>query len=431
MSAIKSLVIEPILHPLQASVCLPGSKSHTNRALLISALAEGTSCLRNALFSDDSRYFAGALSDLGFEVLLEPEQAAIRVAGLGGRIPVGQAELFTGNAGTAARFLTAFLTLGYGEYLLDGDARMRERPLGDLLEALSQLGADLEAPTNCPPVRIRASGLPGGSTGIPGNVSSQYLSALLMVAPYAQGPVEIDVTSALFSKPYVDLTISTMQDFGVPVSRDGYQRFSVRPGIYQSQSSYLIETDASAASYFFAAPAVLGGTVRVEHISLRSRQGDIAFLEVLREMGCSVLERRGGVEVTGPETLQGVTVDMRDIPDTAQTLAAIAPFASSPTRIYGIASARVKETDRVAAVCAQLARLGVSVEEHQDGLTIQPCREIRPACIRTYKDHRMAMSFSLTGLRVPGIRIEDPDCVSKTFPNYFDVLGGLNKGRMV
>jgi 3-phosphoshikimate 1-carboxyvinyltransferase len=457
-----SIDIIPIPHLLHASVRVPGSKSLTNRALLIAALAEGTTRLTNALFSDDSRYFAEALKTLGFEVHLDPPPLPsppltggrqggrgneITVTGLGGRIPARKAELYIGNAGTAARFLSAFLTLGSGEYILDGDERMRERPIGDLVEALEQLGATMEpivgkSPNHqspnrqmiSPPIKIVESGLPGGHASIAGDISSQFLSALLMVAPYAQKPVTLTLSTELNSKPYVDMTIAVMQDFGVEVQRDGYQSFTVplthyiipqRSGVDVLRDTYPIESDASAASYFFAAPAILGGTVRVENISRRSKQGDMAFLDVLQQMGCVVTEGDDYIEVTGPAQLCGVDVDMRDIPDTAQTLAAIAPFASTPTRIRGIASARVKETDRVAAMCAELARLGVDVEEHPDGLTIQPCENIRPATVQTYNDHRMAMAFALIGLRVPGVTIENPGCVSKTFPDYFHVLEQL------
>lgn len=417
--------IIPIPHPLSATVRLPGSKSLTNRALLISALAKGTTRITNALFSDDSRYFAHALQTLGFDVQLDEAKFEMTVAGLGGSIPARKAELFIGNAGTAARFLSAFLTLGTGEYILDGEPRMRERPIGDLIDALNQLGVELEATNNCPPVEIFAKGLPGGKTKIAGNISSQFLSALLMVAPYARSTIEIEVATELNSKPYVDMTLAIMQDFGVEIERQGYERFIIHPSFFFPLSSYSIESDASAASYFFAAPAICGGTVKVENISRKSVQGDIAFLSVLQQMGCSVTETDNCILVTGHSELRGVDVDMRDIPDTAQTLAAVAPFASSPTRIRGIASARVKETDRVSATCTELKRLGVQVEEHEDGMTIYPCSNMQPATIQTYNDHRMAMAFSLIGLRFNGVTIENPTCVSKTFPNYFEVLETL------
>jgi 3-phosphoshikimate 1-carboxyvinyltransferase len=284
---------------------------------------------------------------------------------------------------------------------------------------------ELESKSNCPPVEIFAKGLPGGRTKIAGNISSQFLSALLMVAPYAKSPIEIEVTTELNSKPYVDMTLAIMKDFGVEVQRQGYEHFTIQPSFFSPLSSYNIESDASAASYFFAAPALCGGIVRVENISRQSKQGDIAFLDVLGQMGCTIREGENFIEITGTATLTGVDVDMRDIPDTAQTLAVLAPFASSATRIRGIASARMKETDRVHATCTELMRLGIRVEEHEDGMTIYPCNTLKPANIGTYNDHRMAMAFSLIGLRVGGVTIENPSCVSKTFPNFFEVLDTL------
>ena len=420
-----SLRITPVHHPLNAVVRVPGSKSLTNRALLIAALADGTTHIANALFSDDSRYFAKALQTLGFDVKLDETNCEMTVTGLGGKIPAQKAELFIGNAGTAARFLSAFLTLGHGEYILDGEQRMRERPIGDLVDALKQLGADLEPTNNCPPVKIRASGLPGGKTKIAGDISSQFLSALLMAAPAAQTPVEVELSTDLNSKPYVDMTISIMKDFGVEVRRSGYRSFTAPLATFHSPSTYRIESDASAASYFFAAPAICSGTVEVENISRGSVQGDIAFLDVLQQMGCIVTESGNSITVHRPSAIIGIDIDMRDIPDTAQTLAAIAPFADSPTRIRGIASARVKETDRIHATCLELARLGVRVEEQEDGMTIHPCPHFKPANIQTYNDHRMAMAFSLIGLRFDGVNIENPACVSKTFPGFFEVLETL------
>lgn len=428
-----SLRITPISHELNATVRVPGSKSLTNRALLIASLANGTTHLTNALFSDDSRYFAKALQTLGFDVQLDEANFSMTVTGLGGKIPAKRAELFIGNAGTAARFLSAFLTLGDGEYILDGEPRMRERPIGDLVEALVQLGCDIQSlekvesgKSICPPVKINASGLRGGKTKIAGDISSQFLSALLMTAPYAQSPIVVELTTDLNSKPYVDMTIAIMQDFGVEVERNGYQSFTIPISNYQLPiSNYPIESDASAASYFFAAPAICGGTVKVENISRRSVQGDVNFLDVLAQMGCEIKEDDNSILVTRSSSLHGVDIDMRDIPDTAQTLAAIAPFADSPTRIRGIASARVKETDRVHATCTELARLGVQVEEHEDGMTIHPTFNLQPANVQTYNDHRMAMAFSLIGLRFDGVTIENPSCVSKTFPNFFEVLAQL------
>jgi 3-phosphoshikimate 1-carboxyvinyltransferase len=440
---------------------VPGSKSLTNRTLMVAALADGTTKLTNALFSDDSLYLAESLRRLGFRVILEPGSDAsgsiqhpdssdpgaslpsMTVMGQRGHIPAKKADLFVGNAGTAARFLTAMLTIGNGSYTIDGDARMRQRPMQDLLAALEMLGAEITQPGSenrspqdripCTklPLHIRARGLRGGRAVIAGDASSQFLSALLLAAPYAQHPVELQVERGLNSKPFVDMTLAVMADFRVMVERDGYDRFMVSPQSYTSPGTCAIECDATAASYFFAAAAICGGTVRVDGITRRSKQGDLAFLDVLAEMGCSISDGPGWVSVTGstgsPDnpSLRGVTVDMSNFSDTAQTLAAIAPFASTPTIIRGIASSRLKETDRVAAICAELTRLGVPVDDHTDGLTIYPTHEIHPADIQTYGDHRMAMAFALIGLRVPGLAIQDPGCVTKTFPGFFDVLARL------
>lgn len=434
--------IIPINHPLNATVRVPGSKSLTNRALLIAALANGTTKLSNALFSDDSKYFAQALQTLGFDVKLDETNHEMTVKGLGGKIPAKKAELFIGNAGTAARFLSAFLTLGNGEYILDGDSRMRERPIGDLVDSLTQLGSTITTVDDRPqtvkesaisgqpseislPIKIIANQLRGGKTQIAGDISSQFLSALLMIAPYAQSEIEISLSTELNSKPYVDMTIEVMKNFGIEIERNNYSRFTIHSSQYLPITNYPVESDASAASYFFAAPAICGGTVTVENISRKSLQGDVAFVEVLQKMGCVVTESDDSITVYRPSSIVGLDIDMRDIPDTAQTLAAIAPFAESPTRIRGIASARVKETDRVSATCTELKRLGVQVEEHQDGMTIYPCKTFQPANVQTYNDHRMAMAFSLIGLRFDGVTIENPNCVSKTFPNYFEVLDSL------
>ncbi len=418
--------IAPVGHLLRASVSVPGSKSLTNRALVVAALAEGSTVLTNVLVADDTVRMVESLEQLGFSVNVGAGGAGTTgVDGFGGRIPVCGARLDVGNAGTAARFLVALTTLGSGDFVVDGSPRMRERPIGDLLDGLRQLGAAIECPTGCPPVRVQANGLAGGRAAIDGDTSSQFVSALLLVAPYARSPVEVVVGRPLSSKPYVDMTLAVMADFGIEVARDGYRRFAVPCGRYRGRPVFDVESDASAASYFFGAAAIAGGTVRVEKISRGSRQGDIQFLDVLSAMGCRVEEGGGWVQVTGSRELRGVDVDLGDIPDTAQTLAAVAPFAGSPTTVRGIASARLKECDRVSATCRELSRLGVAVQERADGFVIQPCREMRAATIRTYGDHRMAMAFALVGLRVPGVSIENPSCVSKTFPRYFEVLDGL------
>ncbi len=412
-----------------APVQLPGSKSITNRALLLAALADGVTTLENALFSDDTHYMMEALRALGFTVQSSSQTKRVSIHGLSGRIPNPQADLFIGNAGTAARFLTAMLTIGQGKYRLDGDARMRQRPIADLVHALRKIGGQIAMAGESLPIEIHARGLRGGHVHLPGEVSSQFVSALLMAAPYAAAPLTIEVTGTLNSRPYVDLTLGMMADFGVTVTPAGASVFQVAPGTYRAQKTYPVEPDASAASYFFAIPAITGAPLEVAGIHRQSRQGDIAFLDILERMGCGVGETPEGIRVEPAAELRGVSVDMRHIPDTAPTLAVIAPFAQTPTVISGIASARLKESDRISAVCTELIRLGVQVEEHPDGMKIYPAEQIFPATVRTYNDHRIAMAFALIGLRVSGIVIENPACVSKTFPTYFDVLQRATSGE--
>ncbi len=425
-----SLEIIPLGRPVDATVVVPGSKSITNRALLIAALADGRSVLTGALYSDDTRYMAAALNDLGIRVESDEANCRYVVDGQGGRIPATSGELYVGNAGTAMRFLVAALTLGRGVYRIDGVPRMRKRPIGPLLDALNQLGANAvsEAGTDCPPVRIEANELTGGVARIPGDQSSQYFSALLIAAPFASNGVEIEVIGDLVSKPYMTMTAQVMRDFGVEAVLDTkeWRTFRVAPGQRYLGRDYAIEPDASNASYFFAAAAVTGGRVRVNGLGRSSTQGDLEFVRVLEAMGAAVTIGDDYTEVTGPPEgkLRGVDLDLNAISDTAQTLAAIAPFADGPTTIRGVHHARLKETDRVAAVAAELRKLGQDVVERDDGLTITP-QPIIPASIATYDDHRMAMSFAVAGLRAGGIRILDPGCVQKTFPDYFQRLEQL------
>jgi 3-phosphoshikimate 1-carboxyvinyltransferase len=416
--------------PLDATVVVPGSKSITNRALLVAALADGPSELRGALHSDDTLYMAQALNALGAPVGSDGGGASFRVEGAGGGFRAPEVDLFVGNSGTTMRFLTAALPLGRGRYRIDGVPRMRLRPIAPLLAALSDLGADAESElgTGCPPIVVRAAGLPGGSTRMAGDLSSQYFSALLMAAPYAERGVEVAVEGDLVSKPYLPMTTAVMAAFGVTADLDieHWRTFGVRPGQRYTGRVYDIEPDASNASYFFAAAAVTGGRVRVEGLGRGSTQGDLGFVEVLRQMGAQVEVGDDATEVQGPPSgdLRGVDLDLGPISDTAQTLAAIAPFADGPTTIRGVAHARLKETDRVAALATELRRLGQEVEEFPDGLHITP-RPIVPTDIATYDDHRMAMSFAVAALRAPGVRLRDPGCVAKTFPGFFDVLDAV------
>ncbi|GIK14492.1 MAG: 3-phosphoshikimate 1-carboxyvinyltransferase [Candidatus Brocadia sp. AMX2] len=420
--------IKPITGTVDAIVTVPGSKSYTNRALITAALADGESTITNALFSDDTKYMASSLNVLGIPIEEQQDVNKFIVHGKGGTIPARQANLFVGNAGTAMRFLTAMLTLGNGVYEIDGVTRMRQRPIQDLLDGLRQLGADVISKHNdgCPPVIIRGKGLNGGLAVVKGDLSSQYFSALLMTAPCAKKDVIIEVKGNLVSKRYVDMTVALMREFGVNVENNDYKTFFVKSGQHYKATHYEVEGDASAASYFFAAAAITGGKVRVVGIGSDSLQGDIHFVDVLKSMGCKVVIGSNWVEVLG-NSLHGVDVDMGDMPDVVQTLAAVAVFAHGKTRVRNVKTMRIKETDRIAAVVNELRRMGISAVEYEDGFEIEPSPP-RPAQIETYDDHRMAMSFALIGLRSTGISIKNPECVSKTFPDYFQRLEALRGG---
>ena len=416
--------IVPVSRPVSGTIRPPGSKSLTNRALVVAALAEGTSHLTGVLDSRDTQVMIDSLRRLGIAVEHSPADCSIVVSGCSGRPPVAVADLWLENSGTSIRFLTALCALGRGTFRLDGNARMRERPIGDLLESLRQFGISVAAElgTDCPPVVLTSDGLRGGTTTVNADVSSQFLSAILMAAPCAASPVEIRLAGEMVSEPYVEMTWQVMSQFGVNVDRDEPGRYLIRPQSYRGRS-YDIEPDASAASYFFAAAAVTGGEITVEGLTANALQGDVFFVNALERMGCEVTWNADSITVRGRE-LHGIDIDMNAISDTAQTLACVAPFATGPTRIRNVAHMRHKETDRVAAVVTELQRLGLSVEEHPDGMTIHP-GPLQPGSVATYDDHRMAMSFALLGLRVPGIVISDPGCTSKTYPHYFDDLDRL------
>ncbi|MEH2394857.1 MAG: 3-phosphoshikimate 1-carboxyvinyltransferase [Nostoc sp.] len=415
-----TIAIPALNRPVDATVEIPGSKSLTNRALLVSALAQGDSILENALFSKDSEYFAKCLEQLGIPITLNPHQAQIQVAGRGGDIPAKQADLFVGLAGTAARFISALVALGNGEYRLDGVPRMRERPMGDMLTVLEAGGAtvNFEGNSGFMPYTLYSRQFAGGNFRLKANQTSQQLSALLMIAPYAQQDTSIEVEGTLVSQSYIKMTCRLMEDFGVEVIQIGDNQFQIKAGQRYQARHYTVEPDASNASYFFAAAAVTGGRVRVKYLTKQSCQGDILWLNVLEQMGCQIKDSDDYTEVTGPKQLQGIDIDMNDISDLVQTLGAIAPFASSPVTIRNVEHIRYKETDRIRAVVTELRRLGVEVEEFADRLKIEP-GPITPAAIETYHDHRMAMAFAVTGLKVPGIVIKDPGCTAKTFPDYF------------
>ena len=422
----ESIEIRPT-GPLRASIRPPGSKSITNRALVCAALAEGCSTLVGALDSEDTRVMIDALRALGLDVAHDTDSSTIRITGCGGRIPATEADLFVANSGTTVRFLTAMVTLGRGTYRLDGTTRMRERPIGDLLHTLRQLGADAtsELDTGCPPVMVRADGLPGGWASVAGNISSQFLSGLLMAATGAGKPVELAVEGALVSKPYVEMTLAVMRAFGVSVESGNLDRFVVDSPQSYKGCRYEIEPDASAASYFFAAAAITGGEITVEGLTRDSLQGDVRFCDCLQQMGCEVRYADNAITITGG-ALHGVEVNMNEISDTVQTLAAVALFADGPTRIHDVGNIRFKETDRLSALCTELRKFGAVVEEFDEGMSITPAAR-HGARIDTYDDHRMAMSMALVGLGTPGVIIRDPGCTAKTYPAFFDDLSSLSR----
>ncbi len=411
------LPIEPITRPFDAVVALPGSKSYSNRALLVAALARGTSEITQALASDDTRYMQRALETLGVQVRADGAGHTFVVEGVDGRFPATEAALQIGNAGTAAR----------GTFVVDGSPAMRKRPIEPLLDGLRALGVDAVSRegTGCPPVVVRAAGIAGGRARMRGDISSQYFSALLLAAPYAQRDVEIEVEGDLVSAPYITMTLSTMEAFGVRAERDGDRRFRVPAGQRYQARAYMVEPDASGASYFFAAAAVTGSRVVVPRLGRASAQGDLGLLDVLAAMGCEVTVEADSVTVRGPARLRAVDADFTRMGDVATTLMAIAPYADGPVTVRGIAQTHFEESDRPVAAATELRRMGLQVESTHDSVTIHPGAP-RPTDVQTYDDHRIAMSFALTGLRAPGIRIVNPGCVSKTFPEYFDVLRGLS-----
>jgi 3-phosphoshikimate 1-carboxyvinyltransferase len=414
----------------QSVVRVPGSKSLTNRALIVAAMADGPSVLSGALDCEDTRVMVDSLRRAGIAVDHDPASATIHVEGCGGSIPAREAALVVANSGTSLRFLTAMLATGQGTYHLDGTPRMRQRPVADLLAALSGLGADARSDlgTGCPPVTIHASGLDGGFAFVKGDVSSQFLSGLLMALPYSRDVTTVEVQGPLVSQPYVSMTIAVMEAFGVTIGNRKFRRFDIHPAHYHGRN-YPIEPDASAASYFFAMAAVLGGQITVEGLGGTSLQGDMAFVDVLEYMGCSVAREPGRTTVTGGP-LRAVDVDMNAMSDTVMTLGVVALFADGVSRIRNVAHIRHKESDRIAALAAELRKLGADIEELPDGLVINPPPpdRLRGAAIATYDDHRMAMSFAVAGLRIPGVTILDPGCVAKTYPGFWDDLRDVHAG---
>jgi 3-phosphoshikimate 1-carboxyvinyltransferase len=417
----------------RASARVPGSKSLTNRALVVAALAHGPSVLRGALDCEDTQVMVAALRNIGIDVKHDTSSALITVEGCTGVIPSSHASLSVANSGTSLRFLTAILATGQGTFRLDGSPRMRERPISDLLDALNDLGAKAQSDlgTGCPPVTIEASGLEGGSVFVRGDVSSQFLSGLLIALPVAKQPTSVEVHGVLVSQPYVAMTLYVMDSFGVTAANRDFRRFDVPTATYIGRD-YAIEPDASAASYFFALAAMTGGAITVEGLGTSSIQGDMAFVDVLERMGCAIKREPSRTTViAGP--LHAVDVDMNAFSDTVMTLAVVALFARGVTRIHNVAHIRHKETDRIAALAAELRKLGAQVDEFADGLAIDPPHRDRlhGAKIHTYNDHRMAMSFALAGLLIPGVIIVDPGCVKKTYPDFWTDLEALRAGSQV
>src|SRR5215218_3943921 len=420
---LQELEIAPLAGPPEVTVRVPGSKSITNRALIIAALANGASTIRNPLFADDPYWLMEALVRLGIDVVADAGRSEVHVKGRCGEIPASDVDLFVGNAGTVARFLPPMLALGRGPYTVDGVPRMRERPVADLVDAMRQLGAPVgyAGEEGRFPLMIEGGGIPGGEARVSGGKSSQFVSGLLLAAPYATRRVTL-LAEGRKEWPYVGITAALMRKFGVGVDT-ARGRFAVAPTIYRARD-FEVEPDASGASYFMAAAAVTGGRVKIPGLDSASPQGDLRFAGVLRDMGCGIEITPDFVEVQGPERLKGVEVDMNAFSDTMITLSAIAPFATGPTTIKNIAHTRLQETDRLSAVATELARLGIRTQTTPSSIRIIP-GQIQSGVVRTYGDHRMAMAFAVTGQVASGIRIGEPGCVTKTFPGYFGALESL------
>ena len=416
--------IEP-LRNLDASVPIPGSKSFTQRGLAVASLAEGKSLLQNALLSEDSTYLMEALRNLGAEIRIEGKD--IQVTGTGGRLKNPGKSLYLGNNGTAMRFLTSLVSLGEGEYTLTGTERLCRRPIGALVEALRSLGVEASSrgEDGFPPVVVNAAGLPGGSVVFKDIVSSQFVSSLMICAPYARKETVIELEGPIRSYPYLEMTREVMEAFGVPVHRDLPNRFRVSGREQYRSREYRVEGDASSASYFFLAAAICKGRVRVENLTPRTRQGDIGILTVLEELGCRVMRGDNWVEVWGGELKRGeYAFDFGNMPDMVPGLAVLAARRFGRTLIRNVGHLRFKESDRLKALATELRKIGIPVQESEDGLAIEG-GPAKGAKIETYDDHRIAMSFAILGLAVPGISIQNPDCVGKSFPDFWEKLGGL------
>ena len=411
------------LHHCDAVVMIPGSKSYTHRALIVSALADGESLLINALQSEDTGLTIQGLEKFGIPIFQRSD--GLHILGKGGKLEGAEGSIYVGNSGTSMRFLTALSALRNGRTLLDGNKRMRGRPIEDLLNGLNALGGRAYSveKNGCPPVMIESQDLKGGETKIKGEESSQFLSALLMIAPYALEDVHVEIISHLSSKPYVDITINVMSAFGVEVECEEYHSFFVKAGQRYLPRTYHIEGDASNASYFFSAAAVTRGKVRVENFCLISFQGDAGFPNILKKMGCNVIQGEGWIEVQGRE-LQGIEIDMNAMPDLVPTLAVTSAFARGETLITNIGHLRLKESDRIKSLVLELSKMGIRTREGKDWLEIEG-GNAHGAEIETYNDHRLAMSFAIAGLVIPGVKIKGEQCVDKSFPDFWRTFGRL------
>lgn len=402
---------------LNAEIAVPGSKSYTNRALIVSALAGGRTIIEKPSLCDDVNYMVNALNKLGVKVI--KKRGCLEVYGAGGKLKVQEKKLYLGNAGTTMRFLTAFAALANGKIILTGNKRMKERPIQDLVDGINKLGANAKTDNGYPPVTIEGKNLTGGKIELNGDKSSQFLSSILMAAPYAKNDVKIEVIN-LTSKPYVDMTLNVMKEFGVKVINNNYKMFLVKNNQKYKAKRYIVEGDASSASYFFASAAITKGKVKVKNINPKLMQGDIYFADILKKMGCRIKKGKDFIEVQGSD-LRGVNIDMNQTPDIVQTLGVVAAFAKTNTKITNVANLRIKETDRIEALATELRKIGAKVCELKDGLLIKPDK-LHGAEIKTYNDHRMAMSFAIAGLKIDGIKIKNPECVNKSFPEFWDKL---------
>ncbi len=404
-------------------VHVPGSKSYTHRLLIASALSNGKCLIHNILRSEDTLLTLGALKQMGVQI--DDAADPIQVIGVNGRLSACTAPIHLGNSGTSMRLLTGIVALGQGTYTLTGTERMKERPIQDLLDGLVQLNISAVSQTGngCPPVDITGGTIKGGKVALKCDISSQYLSSLLLMAPCTRDGLDITVTHGPVSKPYLDMTVDIMEQLGIEVNRDGYTRFQI-PGNQPYQAgTYKVESDCSQAGYFWGAAAVTGKSIKVADVTFASRQGDVKFADVLEKMGCRVTHEPDGITVTGGQ-LKAVDVDMSNMPDIVPTLAVVAAFAEGTTHITNVAHLKEKESDRLGAVANELMKMGIDARADDSGLVITGGTP-KGAAIATYNDHRMAMSFSIAGLKVPGVKIENEMCVEKSFPNYWEVFGGL------